>query len=93
MAQCLSPQVACTVVWFLRHFSKSYLFPNEHEYSQLSVTLASVFGEDTVGGKWMIGFLLEKVKTNLVYWSSEAALAEDTVLLLLSLVDNKKRYY
>ncbi|XP_020912207.1 exportin-4 [Exaiptasia diaphana] len=91
MSHCLSPQVSSTVVWFLRHFSKSYLLPNEHEYGQLSTTLASIFGEDTVGGKWTIGFLLEKVKTNLIYWSSEPALAEDTVLLLLSLVDSKKR--
>lgn len=92
MAHCLSPQVGSTVVWFLRHFSKSYLLPNEHEYDQLGVTLSSVFGQDTIGGKWTIGFLLEKVKTNLIYWSSEPALAEDTVLLLLSLVDSKKRF-
>lgn len=87
----MSPQVGGTVVWFLRHFSKSYLLPDEREYEQLSVTLSSVLGQDTNGGKWTIGFLLEKVRSNLTHWSSEPALAEDTVLLLLSLVDTKQR--
>lgn len=87
----MSPQVGGTVVWFLRHFSKSYLLPDEREYEQLSVTLSSVFGQDTNGGKWTIGFLLEKVRSNLSHWSCEPALAEDTVLLLLSLVDTKQR--
>ncbi|EDO28766.1 predicted protein [Nematostella vectensis] len=91
MAHFLSPQVAGTVVWFLRNFTRSYLFPDERDSVELSASLSSIFGKDSTGGKWMIGFLLDTVRANLTYWASEPALAEDTVLLLLSLVDTKSR--
>ncbi|EDO32428.1 predicted protein [Nematostella vectensis] len=72
-------------------FIRSYLFPDERDSVELSASLSSIFGKDSTGGKWMIGFLLDTVRANLTYWASEPALAEDTVLLLLSLVDTKSR--
>ena len=56
------------------------------------MTLTSVFGAGTDGGKWTLGFLLDKVRTNLSGWSAESQIVEDAAMLLLSLVDNKNRY-
>ena len=92
LSELLSPQVGRTIVWCLRHWAKSYLLPDEKEYDQLSVTLTSVFGPGTDGGKWTLGFLLDKVRTNLSGWSAESQIVEDAALLLLSLVNGKNRY-
>ena len=92
MAHILSPQVGGTLVWFLQHWARSYLLPDEREYDQLSITLLTIFGQNTEGGKWMVGFLLGKVQSNLVSWVAEPQLAEDTAMLLLSLVDSKRKY-
>ncbi|XP_020623322.1 exportin-4-like [Orbicella faveolata] len=91
LSELLSPQVGRTIVWCLRHWAKSYLIPDEKEYDQLSVTLVSVFGTGTDGGKWTLGFLLDKVRTNLSGWSAESQIVEDSAMLLLSLVNNKNR--
>ena len=91
MAHILSPQVGSTLVWFLQQWSRSYLLPDEREYDQLSVTFSAIFGLDTVGCKWVVGFLLNKIQSNLVAWAAEPQLAEDTVMLLLSLVDSKQK--
>ena len=91
LASLLSPQVGGTLVWFLRHWARSYLLPDERDYEQLSLTLSSVFGADTDGGKWTVGFLLKKSRSNLTTWSAEPQLAEDSVSLLLSLVNSKTR--
>jgi hypothetical protein len=37
MLQYMSPQVASTLMWFLKEFSRSYLFMNEKKYSQVRV--------------------------------------------------------
>lgn len=38
-----------------------------------------------------MGYLLEKVINNLTVWSSEAELANDTVELLVTLVEKRER--
>lgn len=91
LSELLSPQVGRTIVWCLQHWVKSYLLPDEKEYEQLSASLLSVFGAGTEGGKWTLGFLLDKVRSNLCGWSAESQIVEDTAMLLLSLVDSKSR--
>jgi len=91
LSELLSPQVGRTIVWCLRHWTKSYLLPDEKEYDQLSVSLMSTFGAGTDGGKWTLGFLLDKVRSNLSGWSAESQIVEDTAMLLLSLVNTKNR--
>lgn len=91
LSELLSPQVGRSIVWCLRHWAKSYLLPDEKDYEKLSVSLMSVFGPCTDGGKWALGFLLDKVRTNLSGWSAESQIVEDAALLLLSLVDSKNR--
>ena len=92
LSELLSPQVGRTIVWCLRHWTKSYLLPDENEYEQLSVTLISLFGVGTKGAEWTVGFLLDKVRSNLSGWSAESQIVEDTATLLLSLVHTRHRY-
>lgn len=91
LSELLSPQVGRTIVWCLRHWTKSYLLPDENEYEQLSVTLISLFGVGTKGAEWTVGFLLDKVRSNLSGWSAESQIVEDTATLLLSLVHTRHR--
>lgn len=37
LAPLLSPEVALTLVWFLRRWGLTYLLPNESYYSQVSI--------------------------------------------------------
>lgn len=54
--------------------------------------LSTAFGADTEGAQWIVGYLLEKVINNLSVWSSEAELANDTVELLVTLVEKRERW-
>ena len=87
----LSPEVGSSTVWFLRRFTVTYLFIHETYYSEISMALITAFGQGTEGTTWTINFLLGKVVSNLTLLNSEPKLVEDTVLLLLSLVDGKEK--
>lgn len=54
--------------------------------------LSTAFGADTEGAQWIVGYLLEKVINNLSVWSSEPELANDTVELLVTLVEKRERF-
>lgn len=58
---------------------------------QISVPLSTAFGADTEGAQWIVGYLLEKVINNLSVWSSETELSNDTVDLLVTLVEKRER--
>lgn len=58
---------------------------------QISMPLSAAFGADTEGAQWIVGYLLEKVINNLSVWSSEPELANDTVELLVTLVEKRER--
>lgn len=58
---------------------------------QISIPLSTAFGVDTEGAQWIVGYLLEKVINNLSVWSSETELANDTVELLVTLVEKRER--
>lgn len=60
-------------------------------FPQISIPMSTAFGADTEGAQWIVGYLLEKVINNLSVWSSEAELANDTVELLVTLVEKRER--
>ncbi|XP_063069807.1 exportin-4 [Engraulis encrasicolus] len=91
LTELLSPQMGKDIVWFLRRWAKTYLLVDEKLYSQMSIPLSTAFGADTEGAQWIVGYLLEKVISNLSVWSSEAELANDTVELLVTLVEKRER--
>uniref|UniRef100_A0A3Q3JYA9 Exportin-4 n=1 Tax=Monopterus albus TaxID=43700 RepID=A0A3Q3JYA9_MONAL len=91
LTQLLSPQMGKDIVWFLRRWAKTYLLVDEKLYEQISIPLSTAFGADTEGAQWIVGYLLEKVINNLSVWSSETELANDTVELLVTLVEKRER--
>eukprot|EP00064_Thunnus_orientalis_P004786 superscaffoldBa00000447_g4798 len=91
LTELLSPQMGKDIMWFLRRWAKTYLLVDEKLYEQISMPLSTAFGADTEGAQWIVGYLLEKVINNLSVWSSEAELANDTVELLVTLVEKRER--
>ncbi|RXM29621.1 Exportin-4 [Acipenser ruthenus] len=87
----LSPQMGKDIVWFLKRWSKTYLLVDEKLYDQISIPFSAAFGADTEGAQWIVGYILEKVINNLSVWSSESDLANDTVELLVTLVERRER--
>ncbi|KFO22213.1 Exportin-4 [Fukomys damarensis] len=87
----LSPQMGKDIVWFLKRWAKTYLLVDEKLYDQISLPFSTAFGADTEGSQWIIGYLLQKVISNLSVWSSEQDLANDTVQLLVTLVERRER--
>uniref|UniRef100_L7N149 Exportin-4 n=1 Tax=Myotis lucifugus TaxID=59463 RepID=L7N149_MYOLU len=87
----LSPQMGKDIVWFLKHWAKTYLLVDEKLCDQISLPFRTAFGADTEGSQWIIGCLLQKVISSLSVWSSEQDLASDTVQLLVTLVERRER--
>ncbi|XP_003746722.1 exportin-4 [Galendromus occidentalis] len=88
--QC-SPEVGRSLVWFLKLWTPVYLLPDENQYTELSKVLIACFGRDSEAGHWVLEFVLNKLKTNLVSWSSEAALLSDTCQCLMILLNSMER--
>ncbi|EPY87097.1 hypothetical protein CB1_000273049 [Camelus ferus] len=86
-----SPQMGKDIVWFLKRWAKTYLLVDEKLYDQISVPFSTAFGADTEGSQWIVGYLLQKVLSNLSVCSSEQDLASDTVQLLVTLVERRER--
>lgn len=91
LIELLSPQMGKDIMWFLRRWTKTYLLADEKLYDQISLPLIMAFGVDTEGAQWIVGYLLEKVISNLTVWIAETDLANDTVQLLVTLVERRER--
>lgn len=79
----LSPQVAETLVWFLRESVRAYIFMVEANYDQISPILHLVFAQDTPLGPVVLNFLLRKVLVNFNIWSAENTITSQSAKLLL----------
>ncbi|KAH0541119.1 exportin-4-like [Cotesia glomerata] len=93
LANLLSPELISSVVWFLHRWSLSYLLPTENYYSEISTTLIQAFGTDGAGAQWAVNFLLDNIKCIINVFKGEETLAEDTVKLLVGLVDTPTKSY
>ncbi|XP_063234006.1 exportin-4-like [Bacillus rossius redtenbacheri] len=87
LSHLLSPELACSVAWFLRRWALSYLMPPETYYSEVSVALLVTFGKDSASSEWAVQFLLCKVESNLRHFHTEAGVVEETVALLVTLCE------
>jgi hypothetical protein len=90
MLEHLSPQVASTLMWFLKELSRSYLFMSEKDYEEISPTLQVIFGQDTQCGIILLNFLLKKIYSNFYIWSAENTTTSQTAKLLLEIVKHKE---
>ncbi len=57
----------------------------------MSPTLTSAFGRDADAAVWTVSHLVEKIVSNLALWSAEPDPAEDTLQLLVCLVEKRER--
>ncbi len=57
----------------------------------MSPALSAAFGRDTDGGGWTISYLMDKIVANLHLWCGETDALNDTLELLISLVEKKER--
>ena len=78
-------------MWLLRRWTVTYLSVHESFYSEISLSLVTAFGQNSDGAAWTINFLLAKIISNLTQLNSEPQLVQDTMLLLVSLVDGKDK--
>lgn len=86
-----SPEVASTVLWFLKRFVKAYLVQSSESHLKLSPSLTALFGKDSECGKWLVASILEVIEENLRGWCAETQVSDDVVRLLLRLVSDKTR--
>ena len=91
MTGMLSPELSCTIIWFMQRWSLHYLVPVESNYSEISPTLLEAFGRDSQAAMWTMNYLLEKIARNLNAFSSEPALVTDSVQLLVALVESQQK--
>lgn len=87
-----SPEVASTMLWFLKRWTKGYFSLHEASDTKLSPTLIACFDLKHDCGKFLIKLLLDVVELNLNTWTAEPQVSEDVVKLLLRLINQKKRY-
>ncbi|EZA56944.1 Exportin-4 [Ooceraea biroi] len=87
----LSPELSSTITWFLRRISQSYLLPRERYYAEISTTILQIFGDDTPGASWTMDFLLDKVIYNINAFKSEPTIVQETIKLLISLVESETK--
>lgn len=87
----LSPELSCTIVWFLHRWSLNYLAPVETNYSEISTIILEAFGEYSPAALWTVRFVLEKIACNINAFKSEPRLIKDTIKLLVALVESQTR--
>ncbi|KAF5270418.1 hypothetical protein FQR65_LT05606 [Abscondita terminalis] len=87
----MSPEVGCTLMWFLKRLCMSYLLPTENFYQEISPTLIGALGGDTDGATFVINFILGKIQTNICQFNSEPILLQDTVDLFADIVCVKQK--
>ncbi|XP_017771460.1 PREDICTED: exportin-4-like isoform X2 [Nicrophorus vespilloides] len=87
----MSPEVSCTLMWFLKRWSLSYLLPTESFYQEISPVLIGALGKDTEGANFVMNFVLAKIQSNICYYNSEPILLRDTVELFSDVVGIKSK--
>lgn len=86
----LSPQVFSSLMWSLTRIMSSYHMPNERDYQFIPTSVVTTFGVDSSIGGWLVGFLVEKIISGLVYYSGEQSTVEDCMSLLQSCSKNSR---
>lgn len=88
----LSPELSCTIIWFLHRWSLRYLLIVENHYSEISTTILEAYGEESPAALWTMNYLLEKITCNINAFKSEPTLIKYTIQLLVALVKYRNKY-
>ncbi|KAF5273427.1 hypothetical protein FQA39_LY07444 [Lamprigera yunnana] len=87
----MSPEVGCSLMWFVKRWCLSYLLPTENFYQEISPLIIGALGRDTEGSTFIINFILRKIQINICQFSSEPILLQDTVDLFADIVCVKQK--
>eukprot|EP00051_Salpingoeca_urceolata_P010723 m.131778 g.131778 ORF g.131778 m.131778 type:complete len:1080 (+) comp16828_c0_seq1:339-3578(+) len=81
----MSPQVSATLLWFVRRWARTYLLPDEKNYSMLSPSIVQAFGQDTEGASMLVQALARQALSAMLAWRSEPTVVEEAARLLLDI--------
>ncbi|XP_018330487.1 exportin-4-like [Agrilus planipennis] len=87
----MSPEVGCTLMWFLKRWCRSFLLPMEPLYHEISPTIVRCLGDDTEGASFVVNYILSKIQSNICHFGSEPVLLKDTVELFADIVCFKEK--
>jgi hypothetical protein len=90
MVDLMSPELTCTLMWFLKMFADEYLLPMPEYYDSISETFKAAFGQGP-GGLWTVNYFLGKICLNVQHFSAEDTIIEDTITLFLTILRKKHR--
>ena len=90
MAHCFSPEIASSVLWFLKRWTRGYL-PGYSAQMKNCPVLSACFDLRKDCGKLVLKVILETAELNLYSWSGEPNVCEDVSNLLLRLFTDQKR--
>ncbi|KRT80011.1 hypothetical protein AMK59_6438, partial [Oryctes borbonicus] len=76
-----SPEVGCTMMWFLNRWCLSFLMPIESLYEELPPTFSGSLVKDTEGAIFLFNVVLQKIQANICHYNSEPILLQDTLNL------------
>ncbi|KAI4457644.1 exportin 47-related [Holotrichia oblita] len=76
-----SPEVGCTMMWFLNRWCLSYLMPIESFYDEIPQTFKGGLVKDTEGAIFLFNLVLQKIQANICHFNSEPILLQDTLNL------------
>lgn len=88
MTHIISPQVSLSLTVFISKFASSYLLPCESDYTEMSMTLNSCFGRDSLYASQILNFIVDHIIAKIIYWPSENQLTEESSNTLVYFVRN-----
>eukprot|EP01132_Coremiostelium_polycephalum_P005933 gene5933-7387_t len=86
-ADCISPLVAQTSLWFLSGWSLVYLIPSQSMNIHLSPKIIENYSNQNNVAN-LVDYLVKKILVNLVYWKSEVQVLQETTKLFSNLCLN-----
>ncbi|XP_066917411.1 exportin-4-like isoform X2 [Clytia hemisphaerica] len=85
-----SPEIASTVLWFLKRWTRGYL-PGYSAQLKNAPVLSACFDVTKECGSLMLKVILETAELNLYCWTGEPDVTQDVSSLLLRIFHDKKR--
>ena len=91
MGHLFSPEIAATVLWFLKRWTRGYM-PGYSAQLKNSPVLNACFDVKKDCGKLILKVFLETAELNLYSWTGEPQVCEDVSNLLVRMFSDQKRY-
>uniref|UniRef100_A0A336M8C7 Exportin-4 n=1 Tax=Culicoides sonorensis TaxID=179676 RepID=A0A336M8C7_CULSO len=91
MGHLLSPELSSTLMFFMKIWVNTYLFPLPEYYESICEPIKTAFGINSECGTWILNYILTKVCSNIQQYSSEVNVIDDTVQVFLVILKQKHK--